>query len=198
MDKKSFKQQLLEELYHPYRNCKACPLGTLGRTNVVFGEGNPDARLMFIGEGPGKDEDEQGRPFVGRSGQLLNKTLEVIGINRSDVFITNIVKCRPPNNRLPTEKEASTCMSLLLYQQINIIRPSIICTLGSCAFQSLMGSLIKEPFKITKNHGLVFKREFITIIPLYHPAYILRNPAELSAFVEDMKIVKENLDKSKK
>src|SRR5579872_2582777 len=133
MDPKSYKQQLLDQLYAPYRNCTMCPLGTLGRTNVVFGEGNPDADLLFIGEGPGAAEDAQGRPFVGRSGKLLTKTLEGLGIKREDVFITNIVKCRPPENRAPTPVEAGICTNLFLYNQIKIIRPKVICVLGATA-----------------------------------------------------------------
>jgi len=101
MDPKKYKQELLDQLYAPYEKCKMCPLGSLGRTNVVFGEGNPDASLMFIGEGPGKDEDEQGRPFIGRSGRLLTKILNAVGLDRKEVFITNIVKCRPPKKPCP-------------------------------------------------------------------------------------------------
>ena len=105
MNVKEFKQQLLDKLYEPYKNCIACPLGSLGRKNVVFGEGNPDATLMFIGEAPGRDEDELNKPFIGKSGQLLNKVLETTEIDRKNVFITNVVKCRPPNNRVPTKEE---------------------------------------------------------------------------------------------
>src|SRR5437870_4631307 len=123
MNPKTYKQELLDKLYAPYKKCMECPLGNLGRTHVVFGEGNPDADLMFIGEGPGKEEDEQGRPFVGRSGKLLNHIFEIIGIHRKNVFITNIVKCRPPNNRKPLPIESNTCKSILLLNQIKIIRP---------------------------------------------------------------------------
>ena len=121
MDEKAFKQQLLDTLYEPYKKCLQCPLGFLGRTNVVFGEGNPDANLLFIGEGPGKEEDLQGRPFVGRSGQLLNRALGLVGISRPDVYITNIVKCRPPNNRAPLPIEITTWMNLLLNNKIKIM-----------------------------------------------------------------------------
>lgn len=193
MDKKKFKEKLLQDLYEPYKNCHACPLGNLGRKNVVFGEGNPDTRLLFIGEAPGKDEDEQGRPFVGRSGQLLNKVLEACGISREDIFITNIVKCRPPNNRLPHPSESSICKSILLYNQIKIIRPKIICTLGSHALQSLIGDEIDEILKITKVRGKIFKKDGILIIPTYHPAYILRNKNELETFMKDITLVKNTL-----
>lgn len=120
MNAKMYKQNLLNELYKPYQQCIACPLGSLGRTNVVFGEGNPDAELMFIGEAPGREEDKQGRPFVGRSGQLLNRILELAGIKRPDIFITNIVKCRPPNNRKPLPLEINICKKILLSNQIKI------------------------------------------------------------------------------
>src|SRR5205823_4093975 len=126
------------ELYKPYKKCLQCPLGTLGRTNVVFGEGNSDADLMLIGEAPGRYEDEQSKPFVGRSGKLLNRTLELVGLKRNDVFITNIVKCRPPNNRKPLPLESTTCKNILLFNQIKIIRPHIICTLGASALQGFI------------------------------------------------------------
>lgn len=182
MDPKSYKQSLLDKLYTPYQNCTMCPLGFLGRKNIVWGEGNPDAKIMFIGEGPGRDEDEQGRPFVGRSGKLLTKTLEGLGIKRADVFIANVVKCRPPNNRVPTEQESSICMGLFLYNQIKIIRPKIICTLGSSSTQALLGPDVK----ITKVRGKIQHKDGITIIPTYHPAYILRNASELPTFVQDL------------
>ena len=184
MDVKQYKQSLLDQLYAPYHKCMECPLGGMGRTNVVFGEGNPDADLMFIGEGPGKDEDQQGRPFVGRSGQLLNKVLELVSIKREDVFISNIVKCRPPNNRKPLPIESNTCKNLLLFNQIKIIRPKAICTLGSSATQGLLD----EKVKITKIRGIKKKFGSSVVIPTYHPAYVLRNPKELNSLVEDIKI----------
>lgn len=182
MDSKTYKQALLDKLYAPYKNCTMCPLGTLGRTQVVFGEGNPDTKLLFIGEGPGRDEDAQGRPFVGRSGKLLTKTLEGLGLKREDVYITNIVKCRPPNNRIPTPVESSTCMGLFLFNQIKIIRPEVICTLGSTALQSLMGPDIK----ISKVRGTVLHKDDTKVIPIFHPAYILRNASQLKTFVSDL------------
>ena len=181
--KKSFKLELLNQLYKPYYNCKACPLGTLGRKHVVFGEGNPDAKLMFIGEGPGKEEDLQGKPFIGRAGQLLNRSLEAIGIQRKDVFITNIVKCRPPNNRTPTPTESQTCKNLLLIKQIQIICPKVICTLGSAAIQGLLG---KKTLKISQIRGKKILIEEIIVVPTYHPAYILRNPKELKILIADL------------
>jgi len=183
MDPKTYKQQLLDQLYEPYKKCIACPLGTLGRTNVVFGEGNPDADLMFIGEGPGREEDAQGRPFVGRSGQLLNRTLSSLSIQRQEVFITNIVKCRPPGNRKPLPIESQTCKNLILINQIKIIRPIVICTLGSAAIQGLL----EQEVKITKIRGIEMQIGSIIIIPTLHPAYVLRNPMELQLFTKDIK-----------
>jgi len=177
-----YKQALLEELYEPYRNCKQCPLGLLGRRNVVFGEGNPNAKLMFVGEGPGQKEDELCRPFVGRSGQLLTKSLEALNIKREAVFITNVVKCRPPNNRKPLPNESDICTNLFLHKQIKIIRPKVICTLGSAATQAFL----EKDAKITKIRGKTFLKNGITIIPTYHPAYILRNNRELENFINDI------------
>lgn len=187
MDIKAYKQDLLNKLYAPYSKCIECPLGKLGRTTVVFGEGNPDTKLMFIGEGPGQDEDKLGRPFVGRSGKLLNKVFECADIKREDVFISNVVKCRPPNNRKPLENEITTCTGLLLFKQIKIIRPKVICTLGSTALQGLLGNY---EVKITAVRGkpiVADKLPGFIIMPTYHPAYILRNPKELKTLFEDIR-----------
>ncbi len=189
MESKAFKQHLLQELYAPFKNCTQCPLGTLGRTNIVWGEGDPDASLMLIGEGPGADEDAQGRPFVGRSGKLLTKTIEGLGIKREEVFIANIVKCRPPGNRAPTTLESSICMTLFLFNQIKIVRPKIICTLGNSPLQALLGA----DMKITKTRGTVQDWQGFKLIPTYHPAYILRNPPALKTFVADLAFVIEQL-----
>ena len=150
-------------------------------TQIVFGEGNPDTKILFIGEAPGREEDLQGRPFVGRSGKLLNRILESANAPRETVFITNMVKCRPPNNRrpLPTEIDAS---KPLLMGQIKIIHPKIICTLGSAALEGLIGRQVK----ITKERGKPISWNGITILPAYHPAYILRNPKELETLVRDI------------
>jgi len=182
MDVKKFKEQLLEELYAPYKKCLQCPLGFLGRTQVVFGSGNANAGLMLIGEGPGRDEDLQGKPFVGRSGQLLTKLLDAVGISREEVYITNIVKCRPPNNRKPLPIEGRTCKNLLLFKQIKIIRPRVICTLGSTALEGLLD----HPVKITAMRGKQILFENIPLIPTYHPAYILRNAQELKTLHADL------------
>ena len=185
MDSKAYKQMLLDTLYTPYHQCQACPLGSLGRTHVVFGQGNPDASLMIIGEGPGRDEDLQGLPFVGRSGQLLNQILDAIDIKREDVFITNIVKCRPPANRQPLPNEMDICKKLLLMDQIKIIKPTVICTLGASA---LIG-LLDHPVKITQVRGQKLSFGTTLLIPTYHPAYILRNPKELTQFAQDLTLI---------
>ncbi|MFZ5953801.1 MAG: uracil-DNA glycosylase [Candidatus Dependentiae bacterium] len=183
MTPQEFKQQLLNKLYEPYKKCTMCPLGLMGRKNVVFGQGNPDADLMFIGEGPGQEEDNQGLPFVGRSGQLLNKILQAVNMSREEVFITNIVKCRPPNNRKPMPQESETCKNLLLINQIKIIRPTIICTLGSAAIQGLLNDY---DIKISKIRGSFLSYQEIPVLPTYHPAYILRNPKELDTLYTDI------------
>lgn len=190
MDIKSYKQELLDKLYAPYINCTQCPLGKLGRTNVVFGDGNPDAKLMFIGEGPGQDEDRQGKPFVGRSGKLLTKVMELAEIKRPDVFISNVVKCRPPENRKPTEKEASICTNLLLFNQIKIIRPKVVCTLGASALQGLLNNY---EIKISQVRGKPIVYDIlpnIIIVPTFHPAYILRNPKEMQKMFDDIQKAK--------
>lgn len=182
MSIKAYKQTLLEALYAPYKRCMQCPLGNQGRTHVVFGSGSADARLMFVGEGPGRDEDAQGEPFVGRSGQLLNKLFEAMGINREEVFISNIVKCRPPNNRKPTPIEMSVCKKLLLEKQIKIIRPRVLCTLGSSALEGLLD----RPVKITAERGIAISYKNTPVIPTYHPAYVLRNPPALQHLAKDI------------
>jgi len=192
MNVKKLKQDLLDRLYEPYKKCYQCPLGKLGRTHVVFGEGNPDAQIMFVGEGPGKNEDLQGRPFVGRAGKLLNQTLEKISIKRKDVFITNIVKCRPPNNRNPEPKEINTCKNILLYNQIKIINPTIIITLGAIAATALLN----KDIKISKIRGKMNALGPIDLLPTYHPAYILRNPKAYDLFFDDLKLAKEYIQKN--
>lgn len=188
MDPKTYKVQLLTHLYEPYRDCHECPLGSLGRTHIVFGEGNPDAGLIFIGEGPGFEEDKVARPFVGKSGKLLDRILEVAAIKREEIFITNIVKCRPPNNRQPLPTESAVCKKILLLPQLKIIRPAVICTLGGAA---LTGILDQYDIKITKKRGTPLLWQGITLLPTYHPAYILRNPRELETFAGDVQKAKE-------
>ena len=180
MDARQFKQQLLDELYKPYKQSKILLVDN-GSDRIVFGEGNPDADIMFIGEAPGAEEDRQQRPFVGRSGKLLNKILEAAGISREKVFITNIVKVRPPNNRKPFPAEMQRGRELL-FKQIQIIRPFIICTLGSSALEGLT----EKPTSITKIRGTFLRMGDYLILPTFHPAYILRNQKELKTLTEDI------------
>lgn len=183
------KKELLDDLFAPYINCQKCPLACQGRTQVVFGTGNPETKLMFIGEGPGRDEDLQGYPFVGRAGQLLNKIIEAMGLKRSDVYISNAVKCRPPNNRTPLPLEVNTCKNLLLFKEIEIIQPQIICTLGSPATKALLGDHIQ----ISRARGVFAEFKGILVMPTYHPAYLLRNPSEKRTVWEDMKKIMQKL-----
>ncbi len=184
MDIKKLKQTLLNELYQPYQQCTACPLGFLGRKNIVFGEGDPNAALMIIGEGPGKEEDILNRPFIGRSGKLLDTILEKTAFKREDLFIANVVKCRPPENRKPLKAESFTCKNLLLFKQIQIISPRLICTLGASALEAL----IEQPANITTMRGVIIQHNSMTILPTYHPAYILRNRRELENFTKDFQM----------
>ncbi len=178
----TYKKTQLDALRAQYKNCTACPLGSLGRNSVVFGEGNSESRLMLVGEGPGAQEDLLGKPFVGKSGALLTKALEVLNISRDEIFITNIVKCRPPQNRTPFLNEMKTCKQLLLEKQINIIQPKVICTLGSAALQGLL----ERPVFITKERGVPLSFKETIIVPTYHPAYILRNPTKLPTLLSDL------------
>lgn len=173
----------LDVLKKQYAGCMACPLAQLGRSQVVFGAGNPEAALMFVGEGPGRDEDAQGVPFVGRAGQLLTSIIAAMGLTREEVYISNVVKCRPPENRAPLPNESETCKNALLYKEIAIIKPKIICTLGSSATQALLGPEIK----ITKARGLMHEFKGTQVLPTFHPAYLLRNPADKRLVWEDMK-----------
>ena len=185
MTPKSYKKQLLQELYAQFPHCSSFPVESTGATKVVYGEGNPDAALLLVGEAPGKQEDELGRPFVGRSGQLLTKALEQCGgLERNDIYITNVVKCRPPNNRTPTTQEAAIFKKLLLIPEINIIRPKVILTLGSVA----MEAILENGSKITKIRGTQQHKNGFIVVPTYHPAYILRNPDELKNFCQDIKL----------
>jgi len=171
----------LEEVRKELGDCKRCKLHQTRRT-IVFGEGNEKATLMFIGEGPGYDEDVQGRPFVGKAGQLLTKIIESINLSREEVYIANIVKCRPPQNRNPEPDEIQSCSPFLM-KQIRIIQPRIICALGTFAAQTLL----KTDTKISQLRGKLFDLEGITVIPTYHPAFLLRNPERKREVWEDMK-----------
>lgn len=182
-------QDLLNAIKKSCANCQACPLATQGRSQVVFGEGSAAAQLMFVGEGPGRDEDEQGHPFIGRAGQLLTKIILAMGITREDVYISNVVKCRPPGNRVPLPTESDVCTKLILFKEIDIIRPRVICALGATAVQALLGS----DARISKMRGIFTDFHGIPILPTYHPAYLLRNPDAKKIVWEDMKKIMERL-----
>lgn len=168
-------------------DCTRCGLCSK-RTNIVFGVGNPNSRLMFVGEGPGADEDLKGEPFVGRAGQLLTKIIESMGLNRPDVYIANVVKCRPPENRTPLPHEIATC-SPFLFQQIKSIRPRVVVCLGTPAAQTVLGTRDT----ITRLRGTFHDRDGIRVMPTFHPAYLLRNPAAKREVWDDMKKVMAEL-----
>ena len=168
--------------------CTRCKLHTLGRSQVVFGVGNPNAQLMFVGEAPGADEDEQGVPFVGRAGQLLTRIIEAIELKRDDVYIANVIKCRPPQNRNPEPDEVEQCEPFL-FQQIDAIRPRVIVALGKFGAQTLLRT--QEP--ISKLRGRVFDYRGSKLVPTFHPAYLLRNPPAKREVWEDMKLVRQLL-----
>ena len=171
----------LAALHQEIAACDRCELSRT-RTNLVFGDGNARARLMFVGEAPGQDEDEQGLPFVGRAGQLLTKIIEAMGMKRADVYIANILKCRPPHNRPPLPHEVDAC-SGVVRRQIELISPKVICTLGKFASQALLST--EAP--ISTLRGRFHDYNGIMVMPTYHPAYLLRNPAEKKTVWEDMK-----------
>jgi uracil-DNA glycosylase family 4 len=168
-------------------DCKRCKLHQTRRT-IVFGEGEQKASLMLIGEGPGYDEDVQGRPFVGKAGQLLTKILQSISLPREEVYIANIVKCRPPQNRNPEPDEIKSCHPFLM-KQISVIQPKIICALGTFSAQTLL----KTDTKITALRGKFFDLEGIKVMPTYHPAFLLRNPERKREVWEDMKKIAESM-----
>jgi uracil-DNA glycosylase len=170
-------------------DCTRCKLAGLGRTQIVFGVGNPSADLMFVGEAPGADEDIQGEPFVGRAGQLLTKIIEAIGLKRDDVYIANVLKCRPPGNRNPEPDEVEQCEPFLL-RQIDVVKPKVIVALGKFGAQCLL----KTNLPITRLRGQEFKYRDAVLIPTYHPAYLLRTPSAKREVWEDMKRVKAILD----
>lgn len=183
--------ETFEDIWNDVGECVRCPLHA-SRTHIVHSEGNRKARLMFIGEAPGADEDMQARPFVGRAGQLLNKIIEAIGLKRDDVMIGNVNRCRPPQNRTPTPAEAATCKPFLL-REIAIIRPDVIVVLGNTAMKNLLDT--KEG--ITKLRGKFQDYQGIKVMPTFHPAYLLRDPSKKREAWEDMKTVRDYLDKQK-
>jgi uracil-DNA glycosylase family 4 len=182
----------MEEVRRELGDCKRCKLHRTRQT-IVFGEGNERATLMFIGEGPGYDEDVQGRPFVGKAGQLLTKIIESISLPREEVYIANIIKCRPPQNRNPEPDEIQSCTPFLM-KQIRVIRPGIICALGTFSAQTLL----KTDTKISALRGKFFDLEGIKVIPTYHPAFLLRNPDRKREVWEDMKKIAEWLNNNER
>lgn len=177
----------LEELRDFIGDCKGCKL-CRGRTNLVFGEGSPGARLVFVGEGPGRDEDLEGRPFVGEAGHLLDKIIKAMGLTREAVYICNVVKCRPPNNRDPESDEIGACFPFLK-RQLHLIGPEVICTLGRVAAQALLG----KGYKITEERGKWSFFMDIPIMPTYHPAYLLRYPSEKKGVWRDVQAIMGHL-----
>ncbi len=181
----------LRRLEDTIQGCTRCKLSR-GRTTIVFGSGDPGARVVFIGEGPGEEEDRQGKPFVGRAGQKLTEMLAAVGISRDEVYICNIVKCRPPGNRNPEPDEIAACAPFLA-GQLAAVRPRVICALGTFAAQTLLRT--KEP--ISRLRGRVHQYGEAIVIPTFHPAFIIRNPGlefRKQAF-EDMKLIRREYDR---
>ena len=185
------KQERLEKLKGSFAECNKCGLAST-RTNIVFGDGNADTRLMFIGEGPGPDEDAQGLPFVGRSGQLLTKMINAMGLSRQQVYIANIVKCRPPSNRDPLMEEAQACIGYLR-SQIQIINPEIIVCLGSISLNFLLQPEGKVKLGISKLRGTWQDFYGYKVLPTFHPAYLLRNPSKKREAWQDLQVVMKEL-----
>lgn len=177
----------LETLQKEAAKCMRCSLHKT-RNNLVFGAGNPKAELMFVGEAPGADEDLQGLPFVGRAGQLLTKIIEAMGLKRSDVYIANILKCRPPNNRIPLPTEILECEDIIK-RQVELIKPKVICTLGKFASQTLL----RTETPISALRGKFQDYNGIKVMPTFHPAYLLRNPNDKKLVWQDMKKIMKEL-----
>ena len=172
-----------EELENSIINCDKCKLCE-NRQNIVFGVGNKNAKIMFIGEGPGADEDRLGEPFVGRAGKLMDMAFQAVGLKREDVYIANIVKCRPPANRDPEADEAACCMNYLR-NQVMLVKPEIIVLLGRIALQNICG----PEYKITASRGKWIEKKGIKYMPTWHPAALLRDEAKKVEFLNDLKIV---------
>jgi uracil-DNA glycosylase len=181
------KVAALSEIREDLGDCKRCPLHR-GRKNLVFGVGNPNAELMFVGEGPGADEDEQGEPFVGRAGQLLNNMIAAMGLRREDVYIANVVKCRPPNNRTPEREECDTCSPFLL-RQIEVIRPKVIVALGAVAAKNLLS--VND--SMSNLRGRFYDFRGIKLAVTYHPAFLLRDPRQKKEAWKDLQMVMQYL-----
>ncbi|MGC9436017.1 MAG: uracil-DNA glycosylase family protein [Methanomicrobiales archaeon] len=184
------RRERLEAIHGEIAGCTACPLA-LSRTHPVPGEGPPDARVMFVGEAPGRQEDEQGRPFVGRAGALLDELLDEAGFDRSEVFITNIVKCRPSGNRDPRRAEIGTCLPFLR-RQIGVIGPRVIAPLGRVAAETVLSLFDLPVLRIGECHGRIFRTGTgVAIVPLYHPAAASYNRSLLPGMFEDIRAVRQ-------
>lgn len=181
----------LEDVEETVKKCNKCNL-CKNRTNTVFGIGNKNAEIMFIGEGPGADEDLQGEPFVGKAGKLMNQAFIGLGIKRDDVYIANIVKCRPPQNRTPLKEEANACLDYLR-NQVMIIKPKIIVLLGNTALKNILG----EEYSITSTRGKWIIKKDIKYMPTFHPAALLRDEGKKIDFWNDLKLVKEEYEKNR-
>lgn len=179
----------LQELGHSLKDCQRCRLSS-GRTQVVFGVGNPEAQIMFVGEAPGFYEDKQGEPFVGAAGRLLNELLEGVGLSRSDIYIANVIKCRPPDNRDPLPDEVETCKPFL-FQQIEKVKPKVVCTLGNFAMQTLLGKKIG----IMKVRGQAFQVQDFFVFPMLHPAAALHQGNLNESLREDFRKLKSFLER---
>lgn len=178
----------LEAIRAEIGECTRCPLATQGRHSIVFADGDPNARLMFVGEGPGADEDAQGLPFVGRAGQLLNNMIAAMGLKRSEVYIANVVKCRPPQNRTPEPEEANTCMQFL-WRQIDVVQPEVIVALGATAATYLLGG----KSSLASLRGRIHNVRGSKLIVTYHPAYLLRDPRQKGEAWKDLQIAMSEL-----
>lgn len=180
-----------EQLEAEAKQCRKCRL-CQNRNNVVFGTGNKNSKLMFVGEGPGADEDMQGIPFVGKAGKLMNLAFQVIGLNRENVYIANIVKCRPPSNRNPEDDEAQACLNYLRNQVI-LVKPEIIVLLGSVALKNILG----KEYGITTSRGKWFEKKGISYMPTWHPAALLRDETKKIDFIKDLEEVMKRLENEK-
>ena len=187
-EKMRSKRELLEEIRQKLGECKRCKLYQT-RHHIVFGEGNPEAKLVLVGEAPGREEDLQGRPFVGAAGQLLTKMLKAIALSREEVYICNVVKCRPPGNRNPQPDEIEACLPFLL-DQLKVINPKVICTLGTISTHALLNTNIA----VSKLRGQIHEWHGIKLIPTFHPAYLLRNPAQKRLVWEDLQLIRKVIE----
>lgn len=182
------RARTLDELREILGDCRRCPLHS-GRKRLVFGEGNLRAGLLFVGEGPGEEEDRTGRPFVGEAGRLLTRIIDAMGFSRNDVYICNVVKCRPPRNRNPEGPEIAACRPFLR-RQIDLVGPKVICTLGRVAGEEILG----KTFSVTRDRGAWFDYQGVPVMPTFHPAYLLRNPGAKRHVWEDVQKIMRRLE----